>query len=224
MATRPRLTRQQATAQTRQELLDAGHAVLVERGYHAASIYEIAERAGYTIGALYSHFGGKEGLLLELIDQHFARHVEELRLRLAEDADASASVAVGSEFWTDFLERDPDLFVLFIEFWSVAVRDAKIRRRLTRSYRSLREALAELIEQAATRMGVPLPAPAEEIAIALDALADGFALHTLADRERIPPDLLARSMRALLTGMVVEANGGLAAVRPALARNRKRGR
>lgn len=122
------------------------------------------------------------------------------------DADAAASIAAGGEFWTDFLERDPDLFILFIEFWSVAVRDKKVRHRLARSFRTLHEALAELIEQVARRAASRCPPP-EEIAAALDALIDGFALQALADPDRNSPDLVARSMRALITGLIVEPTG-----------------
>jgi hypothetical protein len=71
-----------------------------------------------------------------------------------------------------------------------------------------------LIEDTAGRMGVPLPAASAEMAVALDALVDGFALHKLVDREQIPSNLIARAMRWLLTGVVVEARGGLETARP----------
>ena len=205
MSSPERLTRDEAAARTRERLLAAAREVFVERGYRGASIYAIAERAGHTIGALYAHFGGKEGLLLELIDRHFSEQVAELSARLHADADAKASVATGSAFWLDFLERDPDLFVLFVEFWSVAVRDEQIRQRLAGSYRRLRGALAELIQRTAERTGTPAPAAPAELAIALDALVDGFALHMLVDREQVPSELIARALGWLLTGMAVDA-------------------
>jgi AcrR family transcriptional regulator len=204
-ATRKRLTRKESAAATRERLLASAREVFVERGYHAASIYEIAERGGRTIGALYSHFGGKEGVFLALIDEHFAKQLEDYSARLPAGSGVEASAEIGGQFWSEFLERDPELVVLFIEFWSVAMRDEEVRARLASSYRKLRAALAELIEEGARTMNVTLPASANEIAIVLDALIDGFALHQLADREQVPAGLITQALRWLLTGMAAEA-------------------
>ncbi|HEX5268730.1 MAG TPA: helix-turn-helix domain-containing protein [Acidimicrobiales bacterium] len=50
---------------SRSALLQAAVDVFTERGYEAATVAEIAERAGVTTGALYSHFHGKLDLLLQ---------------------------------------------------------------------------------------------------------------------------------------------------------------
>lgn len=205
MPRRKRLTRSEAAAETRARLIAAAREVFVRRGYEAASIYEIAETAGYTIGALYSHFGGKPGVFLALVDDHFAAQLREVSSRLSSAGDAEASVAIGGEFWTEFLERDPELVVLFIEFWSASMRDEEVRARLVGSYRRLRSALAELIEKTAEAAGVVLPVPATEVAIVLDSLIDGFALHKLADRE-IPDELISRALSWLLSGMIGEVS------------------
>jgi AcrR family transcriptional regulator len=53
-----RLTRSQRQEQTRAQLLDAALPVFLRRGFHGASLDEIAEEAGYTTGAVYSNFTG----------------------------------------------------------------------------------------------------------------------------------------------------------------------
>ena len=50
---------------SRSALLQAAVEVFTERGYEAATVADIAERAGVTTGALYSHFHGKLDLLLQ---------------------------------------------------------------------------------------------------------------------------------------------------------------
>src|SRR5829696_4871846 len=57
-------------AATRRRLLDAAIAVVAERGFHAASVDAIAEEAGYSVGAIYSNFGGKDDLFLAVFDEH----------------------------------------------------------------------------------------------------------------------------------------------------------
>src|SRR5216683_3505171 len=65
--TRPRGTRLPRLARRRQ-LLDAAMEVFVARGYHAAAMDEIAERAGVSKPVLYQHFPGKLDLYLALLD------------------------------------------------------------------------------------------------------------------------------------------------------------
>ncbi len=54
----------------RAQLLDAAQSVFVARGYHAAAMDEIADRAGVSKPVLYQHFPGKLELYLALLDQH----------------------------------------------------------------------------------------------------------------------------------------------------------
>ncbi|HMN30494.1 MAG TPA: helix-turn-helix domain-containing protein, partial [Caldilineaceae bacterium] len=71
----PRLTRPQRQQQTRERLLDAAVEVFSRRGYHAASVEEISEAAGFSKGAVYSNFASKEELFLALLDRLFTREL-----------------------------------------------------------------------------------------------------------------------------------------------------
>jgi AcrR family transcriptional regulator len=53
----------------REQLLDVGRSVFAERGFEAASIEEIASRAGVSKPIVYEHFGGKEGLYAVVVDR-----------------------------------------------------------------------------------------------------------------------------------------------------------
>ncbi|MEA3284159.1 MAG: TetR family transcriptional regulator [Synergistota bacterium] len=62
-----RRTREEA-AKTRKRLLDVSAELFSIRGVDGVTLVEIGREAGFTKGALYRHFGGKAGLLLELMD------------------------------------------------------------------------------------------------------------------------------------------------------------
>jgi AcrR family transcriptional regulator len=47
--------------------------VFLRRGFHGASLDEIAEEAGYTTGAVYSNFKGKDDLFLAVMDAEVQR-------------------------------------------------------------------------------------------------------------------------------------------------------
>src|SRR5579884_763575 len=50
-------------------IMDAAEEVFMEKGYHDASMDEIAARAGIAKGTLYQHFPGKEDLVFALIER-----------------------------------------------------------------------------------------------------------------------------------------------------------
>ena len=71
------------TAQTQRALLDAARQVFTERGFAEASIADIVQRAGSSVGSLYHHFGGKSELFIALWQDY----------QQAQEADASEAVA-----------------------------------------------------------------------------------------------------------------------------------
>src|SRR4051812_31553167 len=62
-------TQVQRRSETRRRLLDAAAAVFATRGVDGASVDAIADAADRTSGSVYAHFGSKDGLLVELLDE-----------------------------------------------------------------------------------------------------------------------------------------------------------
>src|SRR4026208_2057575 len=58
-----------SAAARRAQLLEVGRAVFAKRGYEAASVEEIADRAKVSKPIVYEHFGGKEGLYAVVVDR-----------------------------------------------------------------------------------------------------------------------------------------------------------
>src|SRR4051794_40496154 len=102
------LTRRERQEQTRDRLLDAAAKVFARRGYHQASLEEIAAEGGYSTGAVYSNFSGKEELFLALADREVDERVAEIRAvaDAAERGEAPGEEA--ADQFRSFLERDPD--------------------------------------------------------------------------------------------------------------------
>jgi AcrR family transcriptional regulator len=65
------------TDAVRAEFLDAARAVFATRGFTEASVAEVVERAGASVGSLYHHFGSKTDLFLALWERH---HEEQLQI------------------------------------------------------------------------------------------------------------------------------------------------
>src|SRR5262250_1639240 len=96
---RPRGTRLPRLARRRQ-LLDAAMEVFVARGYHAAAMDEIAERAGVSKPVLYQHFPGKQELYLALLDESVEELTETVRtaLRSTDDNRQRVFATIGAYF------------------------------------------------------------------------------------------------------------------------------
>ena len=69
--TKPRLTQDEKTAETRRRLLDSAILCLVDRGYANTTTSEVAERAGLSRGAQLYHFPRKEELLISAVEHLF---------------------------------------------------------------------------------------------------------------------------------------------------------
>jgi AcrR family transcriptional regulator len=75
---RPRRSHAERTAQTRALLMDAVVESIAEVGLARTTAPEIARRAGVTWGAVQHHFGGKDGMLVSVLDDSFRRFAEGL--------------------------------------------------------------------------------------------------------------------------------------------------
>jgi AcrR family transcriptional regulator len=140
-------TQQERRADTRRALLDAAARVFVERGISAAPVDEIASAAGRTAGAIYHHFGSKEGLVFALVDEW----LDDVNTStLAELAAASTRDERLAALWrgtTNTVAGEGRWLTLEHELWAYAARNDAARQRLAERYRELWagiEALAEV--------------------------------------------------------------------------------
>jgi AcrR family transcriptional regulator len=195
-----RLTREQSRAATRERLLNAARTVFARSGFHGASVEEIASEAAFSTGALYSNFDGKEDLFLALMEREIDRHARDIERAVSERASMSARAAGGAREWMSTIEREPELVLLFMEFWGYGMRDPDVRPQVAARFASVRARLTKLIADGVRDFGVELELPAEQLAIAIDALADGIARQKLTDPDAVPDDLLGRVIALLVAG------------------------
>jgi AcrR family transcriptional regulator len=193
---RPRRTQAERRAQTRAAVLEAANAVFVRRGFGAATLDEIADEAGYSKGALYYNFAGKEDLFLGLVEQRLDRRAAQLEGVVAAAAGGGADTAGRA---LAALPLDREWTVLFFEFVCHAARHPEVAVAFRERLAALRAQGAQALSDLAEATGRELPAPAERLATALSALANGMAIEALlAGDEEAARDLLAETAARLL--------------------------
>jgi AcrR family transcriptional regulator len=192
------LTRRERQEQTREQLLTAASIVFARRGYHDASLEEIAAEAGFSTGAVYSNFAGKQELFLALADREVAERIAELdALADSIEAGGDAAAETGQRF-RQLLEHDREWPLLFYEFWSFGVRNARIQDEFAVRRQAVQDALARTLERIAAQLGFQLRFPAPVLAKAVGAALNGLAFERAADPGAIPDEVFAEFVVAVL--------------------------
>jgi AcrR family transcriptional regulator len=157
------LTPERRRQQTRDYLLSAAAQVFAERGFHGASLDEVAAVAGFTKGAVYSNFTSKEDLFLALFEAHYEREMAAL-LSTLEDRDDLPPEGRLSDFVALIREQTRqagrNFGLLYQEFWLYAARNPSARDQLTRIDDENIRLIAGVIEAERARRGIePLESP-----------------------------------------------------------------
>jgi AcrR family transcriptional regulator len=193
----------------REALLDAALEVFAERGLKDASIDEIAERAGYSKGAVYWHFASKDDLFFALLDERIDRQVREA-IDMLESAPAEHDMAPeGNRVFEALLRGQRELLILDHEYWAQAIRDPALRRRYARRQAELRSAWAKALVARLEHLGAPpIDTPPEEISTVLLALARGLSQEKLISPRAVPEHLLGDAYAWIYAGLVARALAG----------------
>jgi AcrR family transcriptional regulator len=181
---------------TKEKLFEAAARVFAERGIGAASIETIAAAAGFTRGAFYSNFAGKDDLIVAMLEDHVERsiaHHRDLLARHRTPDDYVAALRATERSRNDPLGQAP---LLHMELILYVARAEKRRPELAKRLHARRKLVAEIVSSTMRAAGTGVRDPAWASAMLL-ALEDGFRLHRLIDPDSTPADSFFRAVNDL---------------------------
>jgi AcrR family transcriptional regulator len=198
-------TQQLRKAETRGRLLAAAATLFAEQGIDAVSVDAVAEAAGRTSGAVYDHFGSKQGLLLALLDSW---KDSLLTVLLAEVAVSDSAHGQLAAVWENVAgssgssgssgDRSGGWSLLEHELWLRAARDdsvaAVLRRRDVEARRDNARRLAGWTAAVDAR---PRVGP-DELAVLVKALLTGLAMQRSLDPASVGDRVAVAGLAALL--------------------------
>jgi AcrR family transcriptional regulator len=193
---RKRLTRQESQARTRALLLEVATAEFLAHGYTGTSLERIAELAGFSKGAVYGNFAGKEELALAVLENHFFALLQKFVGEFAAGGDTIEDRLAVLERWLETLLADDDWQVFAVEFAVHTRRNPKIQQQLAERERMVRAAVTTLLSQQIQQLGVKPVLPPEQLGIVLVSVVGGIAVQRLID-PTIPASLVTDAVRAL---------------------------
>jgi AcrR family transcriptional regulator len=171
------LTRERRRELTRTALIEAAAELFASRGFHATSLEEIANVAGFTRGAIYKNFKSKEDILIAVVEWQ-----QELQLAAYADAlddaqvDSSERVSVAADVWARAFRRDQNLTLLELELRLHAMRNPAFGKQFAAWDRQQRERIAWFIAEQAHAAGLTLTVEPEDIAAMSLAGVEGLSL------------------------------------------------
>jgi AcrR family transcriptional regulator len=182
-------TRDQARQATRSRLLDAAEEVFAERGFHGSKLDDVAARAGYTIGAIYHNFRGKQELFLATFERMTARYIAAFERALEAGDDPVERRRNAGALLTNQLAQDSRGFLLYLEFLMYALRNRELLPQFAETFARFRDAAAAWIEREADASGVQLPLAGRDLALVMNAFTNGFGLAKLIDSTAVDDGL-----------------------------------
>jgi AcrR family transcriptional regulator len=119
--------------------------VFVARGYHAAAMDEIAERAGVSKPVLYQHFPGKQELYLALLDQSVERLIETLTDAIRSTTDNRQRVNATFAAYFEYVAEQSGTFKLVFE--SDFTSEPAVQRRLDAAVTTCADLISQVIRE-----------------------------------------------------------------------------
>jgi AcrR family transcriptional regulator len=178
-------------------MLTAAARGLARFGYGNLVLEDVAKEAGYTRGALYHLFTGKEDLALAVVEWVGRTwDAEVLQPALAED-DPLASLLTMARAHTVYCRRDAAARVMLTLRVEFAGQDHPVGRVISQNTDLLHTACAELIDAARRRGTVPPGPPAALTAGAFTGVLEAVAIE-VAGQDPYDIELMDRAVRGLL--------------------------
>jgi TetR/AcrR family transcriptional regulator, transcriptional repressor of aconitase len=195
----PRLREETQRARVR-HILAAAERCFVRRGFDATTIADICDEAGVSVGALYSHFDGKEDLVEAICEPAIEGKraiLEELAGKDASLSDAEPMRAVVSEMLAT--RQGASDAALDVHLWAESLRNPRIRKLTRRAFRALDDGLTTLVRNSQARGDLREDLSARAVAALLVAAVAGLEVRRALDLDD-DPDALVAVLRALGDG------------------------
>lgn len=169
--------RRQTVDERRAEILETTCEVVIDRGFAATRISDVANRLGVSSGLIHYHFENKEQLLAEAFKFAARQDMDRVGAQIADAPTALAKLDRIFQLWAP--EQDDYAWMLWIDSWGEALRNESMQEISQELDEQSKAQLEAIIEQGVAS-GEFVCADPEGAAWRLSALADGLAIQMAA--------------------------------------------
>lgn len=169
----------------RRHIAQAVFELVGEHGIEAATLRDIAARAGVSMGAVQRCFAGKDEMLAFVVEHVNQRVTDRIRARIAASGDADAALTMLEETLLGTVPVDEQGLLearVWLAFAAHAAVTPKLAALQREQYAGLAELIAVLLRAARAAGDVRADVDPDEEADALVVLTDGLNLQVLVGR------------------------------------------
>ena len=196
------LTQERRRQLTRDHLLAAAAQVFAERGFHGATLDEVARVAGFSKGAVYSNFESKDDLFLALFKAGYEHEMARLVATLeASDVPPADRLSDFVSLIQDESHEAPTSPLLQMEFWLYAARNPEARARLATIDDEAVAASANLLRSLREEEGLEPLEDSERVARVIEVLFRGISLLRIMQPEVVDDRLLEVAIEFVARGL-----------------------
>src|SRR6266436_2189709 len=173
------------TEATRRKLLAAAERIFARDGFEAARLEDIAAGAGYTRGAFYANYGGKEEIFFALLEQWVRQRIDSVTAVLRRQKSPQQKLAALRKHYAE-IAKDRRLVLISLEFKLFALRHPEAHARLRDRHRRIRARWGELFTELLQGLDRKLRFSTPAASACCGALAQGLLLEQLVDPKTLP--------------------------------------
>jgi len=193
--------------EVRDRILSAAARVFSQKGYHSSTIADIVRESGLSVGAIYSHFSGKDELIRLTCDELATRGLDELAHRLAPARTTAERLAIAVSLYVETIDDydgDPGQ-VSLVQAWAEADREPGVREMLAARRERLAGAGQLLLRQGVLAGELPAGLDVDAVTRGLLALLDGLLLQRIEAGPAYRPADLERRAGAIVELLLAAA-------------------
>jgi len=193
--------------QVRDRIIRAAVTLFSEKGYHRATISDVVQRSGLSVGAIYTHFKNKEELFLHSCDLISGQGLDELAIRLAPLTASADRLRAAVAYYVETIDEFEDApgQVGLVRAWAEAGEEPGVREMLVRRRERLVGAAQLLIREGIARGELPSWLDVDAVARGFMALLDGLLLQRIEAGDLYRPEESVRYANAVLDVLLVAA-------------------
>jgi AcrR family transcriptional regulator len=170
----------------RQQLIEAARRVVLRKGYHRATIHDIAAEAGVSTGIPHHYFPDRDELLFATLE-HVAEQMRQMVATAVERAGTprdklEAYVRAASP--AHQIIRDG--WLVWLEYWADAIRDPRLAEFHRGRYTWWREQLGGILRQGMAE-GCFRSVDVEDFVLHLIGLVDGLSIQASVHDSKVAP-------------------------------------
>lgn len=188
---------------TEKRILNAALELFVRNGFHGTSIDDIMSKVGYTKGAFYSHFGGKDQLFMRLLDEYRLHFIGGLTKAIDEEqGNALDKLHTVISFLAKFASENTYMCV-FLTFLTTELNtDVDFEPALKKIYIEYQKIISNVIRQGQKQRLFNDGDP-DLVALTFMALHDGVLHQWMLNRQYIDGEAFVRTFRSILLNGVL---------------------